>query len=148
MNNNTNTADNNVNTGANNDPAGADAGTQRTFTQKEVDNIVQERIARERRKNEPTPDQIREKDLAARESAMTCKEYIAEQNYPKGLLELFDTADHEQFKQKVDKMKELFPGVFADPGKKPAIFTKGTNGGAGLGGSDALAEAFGLKRSE
>lgn len=141
MNNNTNTADNNVNTGANNDP-GANAGTERTFTQKEVDNIVQERIARERRKNEPTPDQIREKDLAARESAMTCKEYIAEQNYPKGLLELFDTADHEQFKQKVDKMKELFPGVFADPGKKPAIFTKGTNGGVGLGGSDPIAEAF------
>ena len=147
MNNNTNTADNNVNTGANNAP-GANAGTERTFTQKEVDNIVQERIARERRKNEPTPEQIREKELTARESAMTCKEYIAEQNYPKGLLELFDTADHEQFKQKVDKMKELFPGVFADPGKKPAIFTKGTNGGAGLGGSDALAEAFGLKRSE
>ena len=148
MNNNTNTADNNnVNTGANNAP-GANAGTERTFTQEDVNRIVQERLAKERGKNEPTPDQIREKDLAARESAMTCKEYIAEQNYPKGLLELFDTADHEQFKQKVDKMKELFPGVFADPGKKPAIFTKGTNGGAGLGGSDALAEAFGLKRSE
>ena len=144
MNNNTNIADNNVNTGANNAP-GANAGTERTFTQKEVDNIVQERIARERRKNEPTPEQIREKDLAARESAMTCKEYIAEQNYPKGLLELFDTADHEQFKQKVDKMKELFPGVFADPGKKPAIFTKGTNGGVGLGGSDPIAEAFKLR---
>ena len=144
MNNNTNTADNNVNTGANNAP-GANAGTERTFTQKEVDNIVQERIARERRKNEPTPEQIREKELTARESAMTCKEYIAEQNYPKGLLELFDTADHEQFKQKVDKMKELFPGVFADLGKKPAFFTKGTNGGAGLGGSDPIAEAFKLR---
>lgn len=143
---NTNTADNNnVSTGVNN-PAGADAGTQKTFTQDEVNNIVQERLARERAKNEPTPEQIREKDLAARESAMTCKEYIAEKNYPKGLLELFDTADHEQFKQKVDKMKELFPGVFADPGKKPAIFTKGTNGGVGLGGStDPIADAFKLK---
>lgn len=143
MNNNTNTADNNVNTGANNAP-GANAGTERTFTQKEVDNIVQERIARERRKNEPTPEQIREKELTARESAMTCKEYIAEQNYPKGLLELFDTADHEQFKQKVDKMKELFPDVFADPSKKPSfIFTKGTNGGVCLGGSnDPIADAF------
>ncbi|WP_405725449.1 hypothetical protein, partial [Anaerotignum sp.] len=128
-----------------NNAPGANAGTERTFTQKEVDNIVQERIARERRKNEPTPEQIREKELTARESAMTCKEYIAEQNYPKGLLELFDTADHEQFKQKVDKMKELFPGVFADPGKKPAIFTKGTNGGVGLGGSDPIAEAFKLR---
>ena len=149
MNSNTNTADNNnVNTGANNAP-GANAGTERTFTQDDVNRIVQERLAKERGKNEPTPDQIREKDLAARESAMTCKEYIAEQNYPKGLLELFDTADHEQFKQKVDKMKELFPGAFMDPGKVPkAVKGIGMNGGAGLGGSDALAEAFGLKRSE
>ena len=145
MNSNTNTADNNnVNTGANNAP-GANAGTERTFTQDDVNRIVQERLAKERGKNEPTPEQIREKELAARESAMTCKEYIAEQNYPKGLLELFDTADHEQFKQKVDKMKELFPGVFAAPGKKPAIFTKGTNGGVGLGGSDPIAEAFKLR---
>lgn len=143
MNNNTNAAENNnVNTGVNNTPAGADAGTQKTFTQEEVNNIVQERLARERAKSEPSPAEVREKDLAARESAMTCKEYIAEKNYPKELLELFDTADHEQFKQKVDKMKELFPGVFADPGKKPAIFTKGTNGGVGLGGSDPIAEAF------
>ena len=143
MNNNTNAADNNnVNTGANNAP-GANAGTERTFTQEDVNRIVQERLAKERGKNEPTPDQIREKDLAARESAMTCKEYIAEKNYPKELLELFDTADHEQFKQKVDKMKELFPDVFADPSKKPSfIFTKGTNGGVGLGGSDPIAEAF------
>lgn len=141
---NTNTADNNnVNTGVNN-PAGADAGTQKTFTQDEVNNIVQERLARERAKNEPTPEQIREKDLAARESAMTCKEYIAEKNYPKGLLELFDTADHEQFKQKVDKMKELFPGAFTDPGKVPGIFTKSTNGGLG-GSNDPIADAFKLK---
>lgn len=145
MNNNTNTADNNnMNTGANN-AAGANAGTEKTFTQEEVNNIVQERLARERAKNEPTPAEVREKELAARESAMTCKEYIAEKNYPKELLELFDTADQERFKQKVDKMKELFPGVFADPGKKPAIFTKGTNGGVGLGGSDPIAEAFKLK---
>lgn len=138
MNNNTSTAENNN--------PGANAGTQKTFTQDEVNNIVQERLARERAKNEPTPEQIREKDLAARESAMTCKEYIAEKNYPKGLLELFDTADHEQFKKNVEKMAELFPDVFADPSKKPSfIFTKGTNGGVGLGSSDPIAEAFKLK---
>lgn len=144
MNNNTNTAENNnVNTGVNNAP-GANAGTQKTFTQEEVNNIVQERLARERAKSEPSPAEVREKDLAARESAMTCKEYVAEKNYPKELLELFDTADHEQFKKNVEKMAELFPDVFADPSKKPSfIFTKGTNGGVGLGGSnDPIAEAF------
>ena len=34
---------------------GADAGTQKTFTQEEVNNIVQERLARFHAKNEPTP---------------------------------------------------------------------------------------------
>lgn len=106
---------------------------------------MQERLARERAKNEPTPAEVREKELAARESAMTCKEYIAEKNYPKELLELFDTADQEQFKKKVEKMAELFPDIFTDPSKKPFIFTRGTNGGAGLGGSDPIAEAFKLK---
>ena len=146
MNNNTNTADNNnVNTGTNNAP-GANAGTEKTFTQEDVNRIVQERLAKERSKAEPTPEQIREKDLVARESAMTCKEYIAEKNYPKGLLELFDTADHEQFKQNIDKMAELFPNVFADAGTKPAFFTKGTGNGSGLGGShDPIAEAFKLR---
>ncbi len=135
---------NNMNTGANN-AAGANAGTEKTFTQEEVNNIVQERLARERAKNEPTPAEVRERELAARESAMTCKEYIAEKNYPKELLDLFDTADHEQFKKKVEKMAELFPDIFTDPSKKPFIFSRGTNGGAGLGGSDPIAEAFKLK---
>lgn len=145
MSNNTNAAENNnMNTGANN-AAGANAGTEKTFTQEEVNNIVQERLARERAKNEPTPAEVRERELAARESAMTCKEYIAEKNYPKELLELFDTADQEQFKKKVEKMAELFPDIFTDPSKKPFIFTRGTNGGAGLGDSDPIAEAFKLK---
>lgn len=147
MNNNTNTAENNnMSTGANN-AAGADAGTEKTFTQEEVNNIVQERLARERAKNEPTPIEMREKELAARENTMTCKEFIKENKYPEGLLDLFDTADHEQFRKNVDKMKELFPDVFTDPGKKPVIFSRGTNGGVGLGGSDPIAEAFKLKRS-
>jgi len=97
-NNNNAAANSNVNTEVNNNPAGADAGTEKTFTQEEVNNIVQERLARERAKNEPTPAELREKELTARENKMSCKEYIAEQKYPSELLELFDTADMEQGK--------------------------------------------------
>lgn len=123
-NNNNAAANSNVNTEVNNSPAGANAGTEKTFTQEEVNNIVQERLARERAKNEPTPAELREKELTARENKMSCKEYIAEQKYPSELLDLFDTADMEQFKGNVEKMKELFPSIFMPPSKIP-MFTRG-----------------------
>ena len=105
---NKNTAVNtNGNAGAT-DPAGANAGTQKTFTQEEVNNIVQGRLARERAKNEPTPLELREKELTARETAMSCREYVAEKGYPKELLDLFDTSNVEEFKKKTDKLHELF----------------------------------------
>lgn len=50
MENNNAAANSNVNTEVNNNPAGVDAGTEKTFTQEEVNNIVQERLARERAK--------------------------------------------------------------------------------------------------
>ena len=69
-NNNNAAANSNVNTEVNNSPAGANAGTEKTFTQEEVNNIVQERLARERAKNEPTPAELREKELTARENTL------------------------------------------------------------------------------
>ena len=122
-------------------PATGDKG--RTFTQEEVNKIIQERLTRERAKAEPDPMEQREKDLAAREAAMTCKEYIGEKKYPAGLLELFDTSDAEQFKASVEKLLELFPEI--DPAKaaKTLVFTKGTEGSRTPGVSaDRIAEAF------
>lgn len=104
--------------------------------------MIQERLARERAKNEPTPAELREKELTARENKMSCKEYIAEQKYPSELLELFDTADMEQFKENVEKMKELFPRIFMSPGKVPLAIR-----GCSLGGvtkPDPIAAAFRL----
>ena len=125
-----------MNTEVNNNPAGANAGTEKTFTQEEVNNIVQERLARERAKNEPTPAELREKELTARENKMSCKEY------PSELLDLFDTADMEQFKGNVEKMKELFPRIFMPPSKIP-IAVRGCSLG-GVTKPDPIAAAFRL----
>ncbi len=104
----TNEAGNNkVNLSADN-AAGADAGAQKTFTQEEVNNIVQERLARFREKNEPSPLELKERELAARENAISCREYITEKGYPKELLEMFDTSDLEDFKAKTGKLYEHF----------------------------------------
>lgn len=118
-----------------------------TFTQEDVNRIVSERLAREREKAaeermKQDPIDQREKELAAREAAVSCKEYIAEKNYPAEMLELFDTSDADRFKTQADKMLELFPEL--DP-KTPKVeipkFTKETSGRP-FKSPDPIAEAF------
>ena len=86
----------------------------KTFTQEEVNNIVRERLARERAKAESSQPDQREQDLTARENALSCREYIAEKKYPKELLELFPTDNAEQFKASVDKLLKIFPQLKPD----------------------------------
>lgn len=76
----------------------------RTFTQEEVNRIVAERLARERAKTEPSPVDEREADLKARESRLSCREFIAEMGYPAELLDILDTSDAERFKATVEKL--------------------------------------------
>lgn len=137
------------NTNVNQEPSNAtpaategQSGNGKMFTQDDVNRIVSERLAREREKAtaEPDPMEQREKDLAAREAAMSCKEYIAEKKYPAGLLEIFDTGNAEDFKKRVDKLVELFPDIDPAQAAKTPVFTRPTSGG-NIGG-DPIAEAF------
>ena len=77
---------------------------EKLFTQDDVNRIVSERLARERQKAEPSPEDTREADLKAREARMDCREFISTEGYPAALLELFDTADAEKFKAAVEKL--------------------------------------------
>lgn len=120
-------------------------GGERTFTQEDVNRIVSERLARERDKAaleraKVDPLQQRETELAAREAAMSCKEYIGSKGYPVALLDVFDTSDADKFKAQVDKLVELFPDI--DP-TKAAKVPVAVRGGTGNGSaSDRIAEAF------
>ncbi len=87
-------------------------GTEKTFTQEQVNQIVSERLARERSKAD-TPD-TREQELAARENKLTCKEWISESHLPVELLDVFDTSDAEKFKTSIAALKKAFPMAF-DP---------------------------------
>jgi hypothetical protein len=113
----------------------------RTFTQDQVNAIVSERLAQERRKAEPTPEDIREKDLTARENRMACMEFVGEHKYPATLLDVFDTGDADKFKASVDALYKAFPQLSDEPGKTPVMFTKGL-GGKAASGKDLIAEAF------
>lgn len=79
----------------------------RTFTQEEVNKIVSDRLARERAKAEPSPEETREADLKARGARLDCREYISAEGFPEALLELFDTKDAEKFKAAIQRLDEI-----------------------------------------
>lgn len=75
MNNENNTAAQQTNA----DPAvNGESKQGRTFTQEEVNQIVSNRLAQERAKGEPTEAEKRESEIAAREAALACREYISQ----------------------------------------------------------------------
>ena len=93
----------------------ADNGNQggsKMFTQEEVNQIVRERLARERAKNtppEPTEEEKQQqameqrmKDLSTRENRFECRSYVADRRLPDELLDLFDTSDFNEFVRKAD----------------------------------------------
>lgn len=87
-----------------------DQGGGKLFTQEEVNNIVRDRLARERAKNsptEPTEEEKRLQDLNARESKITCREYVMDQGLPSQLLDVLDTSNHEEFMRKADIVSGL-----------------------------------------
>ncbi len=138
MENNTN---NNAQNSATTQPEGNGApGGERTFTQEEVNRIVSERLARERAKTEPTEEEKRLADLKARESKITCNEYLAATGYSKevsaGMLEMFDTSDAEKFKKNVEKLIKTFPAII-EPISNPTAPTDTTPVG-----NDILAGIF------
>lgn len=85
---------------------GENTQTEKTFTQEEVNRIVQERLAKERNRSGQSMED-REKDLLRRENRMTCAERLTEKQYPKDLLDILDTSDADKFMQNVEKLTQL-----------------------------------------
>lgn len=114
---------------------------EKLFTQEDVNRIVSERLARERTKAEPSPEDAREADLKAREARMDCREYLSDKKYPAELLDILPTGDAEAFKASADKLAALFQGSAKPAGGVRVDF------GAPLTGSpsrntDGIADAF------
>lgn len=141
-------------------------GAERVFTQDEVNNIVQERLARERSKSAQTADDLtaRETDLKAREDALAakskafdawtakeaCKKYLTENKISMKLLDKLDTSDPEAFKNAVQAVQSATDNGFT---VTPKTVTKGADVPhpplwlSNNGGYDAekIKRAFGLK---
>lgn len=84
--------------------------SERTFTQEEVDRIVSERLARDRKTRLPeaeTEAQKRLSELNAKESRLNCKEFLLNNNYPAEIIDILDTSDIDKFKENAEKIYEV-----------------------------------------
>lgn len=130
---------------------GTQQQAERTFTQAEVNQIVADRLARERKNSSnesatPTAEELRTKELDAREAALSCREYITEKGYPAKLLEVFPTSDSKAFAAAVDKLLKTFPEITA-PKSTGATVSTGAEHGSGLTNhtSELIDKAFSRK---
>ena len=112
---------------------------ERTFTQDEVNRIVQERLARVKASQEPDE---RELALQTRENALYAREKVAEFGLPKELADELNGMD----KATVDKCIKII-APFAKKASEPILNAVGPTNGGGMDTSDsAIRAAMGLKK--
>ncbi len=120
----------------------ADNGNQgggKMFTQEEVNQIIKDRLDRERAKAkppEPTEEEKREQELTARENKLSCREYLVNSGHPAELLDILDTSDPNDFQRKAESLMKLFQTMppYRPSGRKshePSSYGGGSNDGFG-----------------
>lgn len=114
---------------------------EKLFTQAQVNEIVRERLARERAKTEPSPLDEREAALKARESALDCREYLRTNQYSPELADILDTSDTERFKATVEKLAQLPGGFYTGP-TFTIDLTAPLTGSPGRTAGTTIADAF------
>lgn len=81
---------------------------EKLFTQEDVNRIVKERLSRAKaEKAAVVENDTRAAELDAREARLSCREYLIEKGYSADFLELLDTSDVDEFKNKVEKIQSL-----------------------------------------
>ena len=117
-------------------------GTEKTFTQEDVNRIVQERLNKERnRTNSDLESSLtqREKELEKREFMMTAKESISRAGLPAELIDVLDKSSPEAFEKALKTI-----GALLDSDKSKPRFTKSLTDGVS---SDANSESARIRRA-
>lgn len=119
---------------------------EKTFSQDDVNRIVGERLAAEKRKGEAALAE-REQQLARRELLLTAKEKLTESGLPVELLDALNVSSPEAMekaittlKGMIDKIKAEAPKPFTIHGAKPAEAGRSPQ----MGGNSQLRKAMGL----
>ena len=140
--------DNNMNQSA--DPATGQGTGEKTFTQEDVNRIVQERLAKEKAKTSGDADLAkREQELAQRELHMTAKELLSEKGLPVQLFDALNCADKEILEKSIATIETVFNEYKANAtsnikftGFQPGVSTQMPN--AGAAGDLGIRKAMGL----
>lgn len=105
--------DNNKNTLTEGIQTSTEGTQERTFTQDDVNRIVQDRLAKEKNKSNEEL-QRKEQELAEREKELTRKEFtlnakreLAERGFSEDMLEALNTTSEEAFKKSLDTIDKL-----------------------------------------
>lgn len=99
--------ENNMNQNAN--PATNQEIGEKTFTQEDVNRIVQERLAKEKAKNSGDADFAkREQELVQRELHMTAKEMLSEKGLPVQLFDALNCTDKEAMEKSIVTIETVF----------------------------------------
>ena len=112
---------------------------EKTFTQEDVNRIVQERLARV--KAEPSEKETelntREKELEARERRLSAKEIFVEKKLPLDLLDILDYSDEKKMQDHIKILEKTYQS------QKPGVDYAPRNGGTPPP-KDPVREAMGL----
>lgn len=126
--------DNNMNQNAN--PAAGQGTGEKTFTQEDVNRIVQERLAKEKAKSSGDADFAkREQELVQRELHMSAKEMLSEKGLPVQLFDALNCTDEETMKKSITTIETVFNEYKANATKQ--IKFKGFQPGLGNKTPDA-----------
>lgn len=113
---------------------------ERVFTQEELEEILQKRLARERR-NRPGTDglQSREKELENRELLVEAKERLAEVGLPAALAQVLRYEDKAALEKAIDLISGLDTARSVSWGQRPS-------GGRAAAQEDPIRRAMGLEQ--
>ena len=83
------------------DPAANQGAGGRTFTQEDVNRIVQDRLAKDREKASKELGE-REQELAQREFRLNSRQKLIDRGYPESILDALDCSSEEAFSKALD----------------------------------------------
>lgn len=119
----------------------------KTFTQDEVNKIVQERLARSKGSNKELENTLatKEKELQAREMALVTKELLISNNMDNRLADIITGETKEEIESKLKILKQVYGTNEQEEKKFRGFMQIGADGSKGST-PDVIGRAMGLRR--
>jgi len=104
----------NMNQNQNADPSANQGAGEKTFTQDDVNRIVQERLAKDREKASKELGE-REQELAQREFRLDSRQKLIDRGYPESIMDALNCSSEEAFNKALDIIDGLIKERTPDP---------------------------------